>query len=552
MRLRTLLGTLLLLPLLLLSFGPTFLPSSDTAAAVDPPTSCSTQTTKCVKGLLLAYWLNNGGAERLGFPISDEFDEPNMDGKTHRVQYFERTRLEYHQEFVNTPSIVLQGLIGHEQFIARYPMGRPASPVTGDQCFAETSRCIASGFRTYWQQNGGVAQFGFPLSDEFDEPSGGQAAHVQYFERARFEYHPEAAGTRGEVTLGLVGTEALAMKYPNGQPAPATGLAINVWANTKAGMPYPAPVANLAARVYVPDELAGNVTVIDPSNFQVIDRYPTGRTAHHASPSPDFAHLYVENMGSSTLSEIDTQTGKVTRNIGAAVPYNLYFTTDGTKGVVAAEPQNSLDFYDPQSWGLIQRVRIPCSGVDHMDMSADGRYLLVGCEFDGQVFKVDTVNMRILGSVRVGGQPIDVKVAPDGSVFYVANQTRNGVSVIDPIAMREIAFLPTGTGAHGFAVSRDTNYLYVTNRVAGTISVLEFATNTVVNTWNIGGSPDMVQVSPDGSQLWTSGRFNGEVYVVDTRTGALMQRIRTGIAPHGLTYFPQPGVISIGHNGVYR
>ncbi|MDQ6909068.1 MAG: hypothetical protein M3176_19785, partial [Chloroflexota bacterium] len=69
---------------------------------------------------------------------------------------------------------------------------------------------------------------------------------------------------------------------------------------------------------------------------------------------------------------------------------------------------------------------------------------------------------------------------------------------------------------------------------------------------NIGGSPDMLQVSPDGSQLWASGRFNGDVYVVDTRNGELLQRIHTGIAPHGVTYFPQPGAISIGHNGVYR
>jgi YVTN family beta-propeller protein len=546
-RLRVFVGTLLLLPLLLISFGPAFFHSAETAAAVDPPASCSTQTQKCVKGLLFAYWLENGGVDRYGYPITDEFDEQSADGKTHRVQYFERGRLEYHQEFINTPSVVLPGLLGREQFAARFPNGRP-NLNAGDQCFAETNRCIGGGFKNYWQQNGGLGQFGFPISDEFDE----QGAHVQYFERARFEYHADAAGTKGEVTLGLLGNEAFAAKYPNGQPPAATGFAVNVWANTKAGMPYPPPVANLAARVYVPDELAGNVTVIDPSNFQVIDRYATGKTSHHVSPSPDFTHLYVENMGSSTLSEIDTQTGKLTRNIGAAVPYNLYFTTDGTKAVVAAEPNNSLDFYDPHSWGLMQRLRIPCSGVDHMDMSADGRYLLVGCEFDGQVFKVDTVNMRILASIRVGGQPIDVKVSPDGALFYVANQSRNGVSVIDPISMRELSFIPTGAGAHGFSVSRDTNFLYIANRLAGTISVLDFATQNIVNTWNIGGSPDMLQVSPDGSQLWASGRFNGQVYVVDTRTGQLMQRINTGIAPHGVTYFPQPGVISIGHNGVYR
>ena len=62
----------------------------------------------------------------------------------------------------------------------------------------------------------------------------------------------------------------------------------------------------------------------------------------------------------------------------------------------------------------------------------------------------------------------------------------------------------------------------------------------------------MLQVSPDGTELWASGRSHGVVYVVDTTSGELVDRIRTGAAPHGLTYFPQPGRFSIGHNGVYR
>jgi YVTN family beta-propeller protein len=548
-RLRAFSGVLLLVPLVVLSFGPALLPSHDTAAAVDTPSSCSTETQKCVKGFLRGYWLENGSVARLGFPISDEFDEKGPDGAAHRVQYFERTRLEYHQEFINTPAVVLQGLIGKETFALQVPNGRPDGK-SGDLCFNETNRCITGGFRAYWERNGGVPQFGFPISDEFDQTVAGAPVHVQYFERARFEYHPEAAGTPGEVTLGLIGRDLLAAKYPQGPPPAATGFAINIWANTKGSIPE--SVANLPARVYVPDELGGNVTVIDPTNFQVIDRYGTGKTSHHVAPSPDFSHLYVNNMGSSTLSEIDSRTGKLIRQVPAAVPYNLYFTTDGTKAIVAAEPNNALDFYDPQSWALIRRVPIAGSGVDHLDMSADGRYLLVTTEFDGWVVKVDTVNMRVVAQVRVGGQPIDVKAAPDGSVFYVANQTRNGVSVIDPVSMTEIAFIPTGAGAHGLVVSRDTNLLFIANRVAGSISVLDFATNNIVSTWQIGGSPDMLQVSPDGSQLWASGRFNGEVYVVDTHTGQRAQTIATGIAPHGLTFFPQPGKISIGHNGVYR
>jgi DNA-binding beta-propeller fold protein YncE len=112
--------------------------------------------------------------------------------------------------------------------------------------------------------------------------------------------------------------------------------------------------------------------------------------------------------------------------------------------------------------------------------------------------------------------------------------------------------LPTGRGAHGLAISRDTRLLYVSNRLAGSISVIEFASAAVLDTWFIGGSPDMLQVSPDGTELWASGRSHGAVYVVDTRTGELLDLIRTGVAPHGLTYFPQPGRFCLGHNGVYR
>jgi YVTN family beta-propeller protein len=209
-------------------------------------------------------------------------------------------------------------------------------------------------------------------------------------------------------------------------------------------------------------------------------------------------------------------------------------------------------FAIPHTYQLIRSVPVPWRGVDHLDFSADGSYLMASTEFAGAVVKVDTVNMQIVGFVQVGGLPVDVRLSPDGSVFYVANQGRGGVSVVDPVAMKEIAFIKTGRGAHGLAVSRDTRSLYVTNRLAGTISVIDFASRSVVATWRIGGSPDMLQLSPDGSQLWTTGRYNGVVYVIDTSSGKLLHTICVGGQPHGLTYFPNAGRFSLGHNGVYR
>src|SRR5438552_17698704 len=111
--------------------------------------------------------------------------------------------------------------------------------------------------------------------------------------------------------------------------------------------------------------------------------------------------------------------------------------------------------------------------------------------------------MQLPGYVRVGGLPIDVKLSPDGSVFYVTNQGRMGVSVVDPIAMKEIQFIPTGRGAHGLQVSRDTKSLYVSNRLEASVSVIDFATRTVVAKWLIpgGGRPTMLQLRPGGKRL---------------------------------------------------
>ena len=329
--------------------------------------------------------------------------------------------------------------------------------------------------------------------------------------------------------------------------APGPAHVTNVYAATLGGL---APsVAGIPARVYVPNERSRSVTVIDPSTFKIVGRIPVGPYPQHVTPSWDLSRLYVND---SALTEIDARTGKTIGTIKVPLPYNLYFTVDGTKAIVVAEDLNRLDFYDRQTWKFLMSVHIPWAGIDHMDMSADGGYLLATTEFSGRVVKVDTVAMAVVGSLVVGGLPIDVKLAPDGAVFYVTNQGRGGVSIVDPVAMTEVGFIQTGRGAHGLNFSRDTKSLYVSNRLAGTISVIDVATRHVVANWTVGGSPDMLTLSADGKQLWTGNRFGSSVSVIDTTTGHVIKSIAVESAPHGLSFFPQPGRFSLGHNGVYR
>jgi YVTN family beta-propeller protein len=328
----------------------------------------------------------------------------------------------------------------------------------------------------------------------------------------------------------------------------------NVYANTLSGT-VPCPLCELPPRVYVPNSMAGTVDVIDPMTFRVIDHYRVGAIPHHIAPAWDMSALYVDNEGSSSLTVLDIHTGKPTGQVNIPFPYNLYFTPDGTKAIDVVERLQRIEFRDwRHGWALLKSVAIPWPGVDHMDFSADGSYLMISTEYSGIVAKVDVNTMSLVGYVRVGGLPIDVKVSPDGQYFYVTNQGLMGVSVIDPDAMRVVQFIPTGRGAHGLQISRDTKSLYVSNRLEGSISVIDFATRNVTAKWHIpgGGSPDMLQLNPEGTQLWASGRYNATVYVFDTTTGDVLARIPVGSEDHGLTYFPNVGRYSIGHNGVYR
>jgi YVTN family beta-propeller protein len=329
----------------------------------------------------------------------------------------------------------------------------------------------------------------------------------------------------------------------------------DVYAADRPGMLAPA-VRGFPSRVYVPNSQSNTVSVIDPRTFKVIDEFPVGALPQHVTPSYDLKTLWVDNDEGNSLTPIDPASGKPGRPVPVADPYNLYFTPDGRFAIVVAERLERLDFRDPHTMALHRSLAVPCPGVDHMDFTADGRYLLASCEFGSKLVVVDVERETVVRSVAlaVGAMPQDVKLSPDGRVFYVADMMSGGVWLIDAQSFKEVGFIATGKGAHGLYVSRDSRELYVSNRDEGSISVISFATRAVIHKWPLpgGGSPDMGGVSADGRVLWLSGRYNAEVYAIDTATGALLARIPVGEGPHGLAVYPQPGRYSLGHTGVFR
>jgi DNA-binding beta-propeller fold protein YncE len=332
------------------------------------------------------------------------------------------------------------------------------------------------------------------------------------------------------------------------------GIAVNIYAADRPSH-LSAAVAGDRRLIYVPNSLSDTVDVIDPSTFRIVEHFAVGHLPQHVVPSYDLRTLYVTNDLGNSLTPIDPRTGAPGTPIPVDDPYNLYFTPNGKRAIVVAERRRRLDFRDAATMQHEHQVPVPCAGVDHLDFSADGAYLIASCEYSGTLVKVDVAHETVLGELQLTGnaKPQDVRLSPDGRVFYVADMDRAGVYTVDGDALRVTGFVPTGAGAHGLYPSRDARVMYVSNRGAGTISLLSFATNRITATWRIpGGSPDMGGVSADGKTLWLSGRYNAEVYAIDTATGALRARIHVGSGPHGLCVFPQPGNYSLGHTGIFR
>ena len=412
-----------------------------------------------------------------------------------------------------------------------------------------------------------------------------------------------------KINLLVLSTLAFSAWYTLASAAAATPAAPTAVVNTVAGMPTVVDAGNLYSetssdrmlpavkqdleRVYVPNLRGNNVTVIDPATLKIVDRFKVGRAPQHIVPSWDMRTLWVANnaeRGSDgSLTPVDPRTGKPGKAISVDDPYNVYFTPDGQSTIIVAEAKHRLDFRDPKTLKLQYAIEAPkCGGINHGDFSVDGRYAIFTCEFEGSVVKIDLVGKSVVGYLKLEmpktrfkggvkspnpleteictvtkGMPQDIRIAPNGKLFYVADMEADGVHLLDGDTFKEVGFIATGVAAHGLYPSRDAKSLYIANRGShsihgkphgpGSVTVIDFATNKVVTNWPIpgGGSPDMGNVSNDGKWLWLSGRFDDVVYRLDTSSGKV-DTVAVGLEPHGLAVWPQPGRYSLGHTGNFR
>jgi len=386
-----------------------------------------------------------------------------------------------------------------------------------------------------------------------------------------------SAGEEGRTEADFIRLAAYQLGPENPIALPAANLSMpapvdpkNVYAGAGAGMLSPAVMGQLS-RVYSPNLTTGRVDVIDPATFTVIESLAAIKSPQHIVPSWDLQTLWLSGDisyrgGHADVMPIDPKTGKLGKAIDVPDSYNMYFTPDGKSAILVAEAMRRLEFRDPHTMALQGYILTPkCPGINHADFAADGSYAIFTCEYDNALAKIDLVHHKLEAILPLsrGGMPQDIRISPDGSVFFVADLLKDGVVLVAGDSFKQIGFIHTGVGTHGLYPSRDGTKLYVANRGThniagvkkgqGSVTVLDFMTGKVLANWTVpgGGSPDMGNLSADGKWLWLSGRYDGVIYAFNTADGAV-KTIPVGGMPHGLTVWPQPGRYSLGHTGNLR
>lgn len=194
--------------------------AADSPASIEPTGQVSQffqLTSHNVGGLFLENFNASGGIAVNGLPLTEEF----KDGDGLTIQVFERAIFELHQPLENSdspqpPPYVEHKLLGVMLTAERNFLAAEASVgLLSSRYFQATHHNLEGAFGSYWDTHGGLAEFGYPISEEFQEVNF-QDSHtyiVQYFERARFEYHPELFGTDYAVELGQLGRQYAQVNY---------------------------------------------------------------------------------------------------------------------------------------------------------------------------------------------------------------------------------------------------------------------------------------------------------------------------------------------------
>jgi YVTN family beta-propeller protein len=330
----------------------------------------------------------------------------------------------------------------------------------------------------------------------------------------------------------------------------------------KPATPAAAPALPPEARVkvYVTNEMSGDVTVIDADRQTAIGTYSLGKRPRGIKVSPDGKSLYVALSGSPNagpgvdpktlpppdraadgIGELDVATNTVKRIIHAgADPEQLAVSADGTRLYVANEDAAQLSVVDTATGNVIATAKIG-EEPEGVTIRPDGKVVYVTSEGDGAVFAIDTTTNKMVKRIPVGHRPRSIGFLPDGSRAFVSLENDGAIAVVDAQAHKFLHLVQLqGQGATpkprpmGIAVHPDGSMVYVTAGSFGHLFLVDPAKKTSTTSLEVGQRPWGVAILPDGKTIVTANGPSNDVSFIDIASKQVVKKVSVGNRPWGV------------------
>ncbi|MBO0912748.1 MAG: hypothetical protein J2P13_13235, partial [Acidobacteria bacterium] len=206
--------------------------------------------------------------------------------------------------------------------------------------------------------------------------------------------------------------------------------------------------------LYVTTELDNSVTIVDPRNFKILGKIPTGQPeSHMLTLSPDGRYGYTANVGPGTVSVLDMAARQTLKVIPVAGHVQRISVSPDGRWVFTSDTEKArLAVIDAGSHQLKQWIELRGEGYGTAS-TPDGRWLLVAMPTKNQVAVIDLSSFAVVKTIDVPAAPQEMLIPPDGQIAYVSCDHSRQIAAINTKEW-SVKLINAGEGADGLAWAR--------------------------------------------------------------------------------------------------
>lgn len=325
-----------------------------------------------------------------------------------------------------------------------------------------------------------------------------------------------------------------------------------------------AGVCSAADKVYVANEEADTVSVLDAASFRMLANVRVGGKPHNVQVSPDGTRVWVTNngepvadaaahpgmgkdehqaMGAGAVWVIDATTDAVLAKVPVGLhPAHVVLTPDGRFAYVTNGGDNTLSVIDASTQRLVSTIAV--GKFPHgIRVSPDGKQAYVANLKGGTVSVVDTASQKEVTQIPVGKGPAQVGFTPDGRLAFVSLSGENAVAVIDPATRKVLRRIAVGTVPIQLFATPDSTTLLVANqgtrnKPGKTLSMIDLGSFKGIRTIETGAGTHGVAIDREGRYAYITNTYGGSLSVLDIRKRSVVATVSVGKGPNGVSVRP--------------